>query len=369
MLKFIKKIFNKRFDRYYRHKRWRLILDSALIVVIFLLAIAIFSLNFYQPKVDLNFFPNKPSPPTIINFDKPPLKLTADISKTAIYLNEEIELDLTLKNDSIYDIDNIILKINSKNENFSIAKLSLEENLDNNNIEIKNNTVIVNKLEANLETNFILLATFSSKLSKNREINWELNSEYKVAKQAFTIKTSLPDLKVAADLKVQAAAYYNSPQGDQLGAGPLPPLVGLPTNFWIFLRVDTNFDFNDFLISAKLPNNVKFLDNSSLLAGNISFNPDSRQIIWQIKNIEADKENYRAGIELQLIPTNNQVGQFANLLENIRYQAIDNFSELRVMGNIKNVTTALEYDLINQGEGKVEELIIESELKTEEDNL
>ena len=57
MLKFIKKIFNKRFDRYYRHKRWRLILDSALIVVIFLLAIAIFSLNFYQPKVDLNFFP------------------------------------------------------------------------------------------------------------------------------------------------------------------------------------------------------------------------------------------------------------------------------------------------------------------------
>lgn len=361
----IKRFFNKRFDRYYRHKRWRLILDTALVIVILLLAVAIFSLSLYQPKIDLSFLTKTPSQPVIIDFDEPPLKLTTNLSKALIYQNEEVELNLILKNDSAYNIDNINLNIYSKNEDLSISKLKFADNSIQEDIKINNNSIIINSLETKTEKNINIIIDFNHKLAKNREIYWEINSEYQVLEQIFTSKSELPNIKIAADLKVQAAAYYNSPQGDQLGAGPLPPVVDLPTNFWVFFRVDTEHNFSDFLISAKLPNNVNFTDNTSLLAGKINFNPDSRQIIWQIPDIEPVKDNYRAGIELQIIPTNSQIGQFANLLENIKYQTTDNFTGLKVNNNINNITTALEYDLINQGEGRVRSLTNESELEND----
>ena len=69
-------------------------------------------------------------------------------------------------------------------------------------------------------------------------------------------------------LNVRSAGYYYSPQGDQLGIGPLPPMVDIQTNYWIFWQIGNfNSDLENFTLTAQLPENIVWTGKKSLLAG------------------------------------------------------------------------------------------------------
>ncbi len=163
--------------------------------------------------------------------------------------------------------------------------------------------------------------------------------------------------KTISDLKVQTAIYYHSPQGDQLGSGPIPPIVGIPTTYWLFFKADNNGnEVGDFLMSAKLPNNVVFTGNKTLNAGTVSYQADRHLLIWKINSLAKDKSYYSAGMEISLTPTQKQVGQNCELVNTINYSANDLEAEVEINGSLKNMTSALDFDKINQGQGKVEAL-------------
>jgi len=79
--------------------------------------------------------------------------------------------------------------------------------------------------------------------------------------------------KINSDLTAQVLARYFSPEGDQLGRGPLPPEVGEVTKYWIFLSVDNNLnDVSDVSVMAYLPPNVEWTKAMSVSLGNLSYN-------------------------------------------------------------------------------------------------
>jgi len=153
-------------------------------------------------------------------------------------------------------------------------------------------------------------------------------------------------------LDVKSAGYYYSSQGDQLGVGPLPPIVDIQTNYWVFWEIENfNKDLNNFVMTAQLPDNVIWTGNKTVLAGKLNFGQMSKQITWEIDKIEKDG-NYKIGFEIGLIPIQDDIGKILNLLTDIEYQAKDKFSQ-KIKNSLNNITTDLIFDNLVKGKAKV----------------
>jgi hypothetical protein len=353
MLKTIKHYFQKRFDRFYRLKRWHLILDISLLIIILFLISVLVKLTFFKP--DFNFTTWVAPQHIQVDLNNPDLEINFITAPEAIHLEDGLNVELHIKNVGKIDVNNLKFNLFLKNNNFSISRIVADSNyeLDKNVVRINGAEFLINEIKAGAEINSTFKVYFKDKIKGSKVINWQVNAEYYVDNQLFKNTINLVDIKVSASLNVQAAGYYNSPQGDQLGSGPLPPVVGLPTNFWVFFKAEPSGDFESFVMSAKLPKNVDFTESTSLLAGSLNYNPSSRQVIWRVDNLITGGTDYRAGFEVQLNPTADQIGKEAVLLSSIKFQALDSFSGLKVEKNILGLDTDLEHDTINKGEGKI----------------
>ncbi len=339
MFKKLGNYFRKSFNRFYQQRRSRLILDISLIVVILLLTLAVLSLHFYNPKISELGTWLKPSPKkeaaTVIT--EPPIEVTFAWEDKIIKKEETAKILVTVKNTAETAIFNYNLKISSRDNNFSaLGELSLSE------LAAKSEQIL--PLEIKISENIVL---------SEKSVLLRAMQSYQAGAQTFKEGYDLPVIKIISDLTVAAAAYYNSPQGDQLGSGPLPPVAGLPTNFWIFLKAEANGNFTNFSLSAKLPKNVELTDNSSLLAGELNYNASARQVVWRVDKIEAQSSEYRAGFEVQLIPDGSQVDNLAVLASQLRFQGEDAFTGIKVEQSLSEINTDLEADALNRGQGKV----------------
>lgn len=353
MLKIINKHFRYRWDKYYSQNRWHLILDLSLSTIIIILISLIVGLSFYRPTLNPNNSNKTPLINISINLNNPPLRIVSSINDSSFKLKDGVNLKLNLKNNSGYPLKNIKLNLNILDKNFSLDRVEL---IDNKNGEIFMATEELNliNLDANSKQEINLKVYFKNNNPDNRELSWELESAYIVNGQDIQGSIDLPILRLAANLLVDLRAYYNSPQGDQLGAGPLPPLVGLPTNYWVFLEIKADGDFKNFIYSAKLPAGIEITENRSILYGTFSYNKDSRQIIWRVPEVKANSSDYRAGFEVQLIPNIKQVDKVLPFFSTSHYSAEEVGAEkTKISEDIAGPDTSLEYDLINTGQGKV----------------
>lgn len=354
MFRRTKNYFNRRFNRFYRRSRLYMIIDIVLIVVVIVLAAFLFRLYSYQPEIALTPW-SKPVPKQEIDLNNPPLDLTVSMDKTSIYWQDGADIIIRLKNNGKYDIKNGKLLLVNQSIGFNLSRLEFStlQKTSLSGMEIKGFTLYVDEIPAGTDREVSLKIFFQKQAGSSRTISTRLDSEYSVLDQVIKESLALEEIKVASELSTTAAAYYHSPQGDQLGAGMFPPATMLPTNFWVFLKTESSADFRNLVVSAKLVDNVEFTGNISLLTGNINYNSDTRQVIWQAERINGDESDSQAGFEIELTPNETQVGSYAKLLTNIRYQAVDNFTGLSISGSLPDIDTSLKNDAINRDDGIV----------------
>jgi len=155
-------------------------------------------------------------------------------------------------------------------------------------------------------------------------------------------------------IKILSAGYYYSSQGDQLGIGPLPPMVDVKTNYWIFWEIVQNDkDLNNFEISAELPDNVVWTNNKTALSGSLKYGEVSKKVIWTVDQVDKNKGNYKIGFEIGLIPTEQDINSILNLLTNIQYKAIDKSCQQEIKGKLNNITTDLIHDSLAGNKGVI----------------
>lgn len=350
MFRKINHFWQKRRERFYLKNRWHLILDYSLGIIILLLVGIIITLSIYQPKIDKTTV-NIPIQNDAIDLNNPPLSFSFTPSVKSIKLNSPLELKINFKNSSqlnIYDVKATLLIID---KNFSIDRI--EKTKDSLDLEVINNQLILSSLSAKENRELSVLVYFKDKTKLDRIIKWQSQSEYAIQGQLFKELISLPDINLAAELEASARAYYNSPQGDQLGSGPLPPVVSLPTNYWVFFDVMSAGDFKNLVFSAKLGKEVELTDRRSLLSGDFKYNSASRQIVWTVPELKNQSDSYRVGFEIQFVPTEAQLNKTPFLISDIKYYAHDNLINGDNSGELPSISTNLDYDRINKGQGKV----------------
>lgn len=349
MIKLIKHHWDLRRIRFYRKSKWHLVLDISLGTIIILLIAVLFTIYHYHPDIShlLSFNINRGEH---IDLNNPPITINYNIDNKSFKLEKGVKLNLTITNSYTRDIKDIKLKFIVKDNGFTINKIDLVKSDDG--VDLEDQIIKIKKLSSKRKKSLELLFNFNS--SGYRIINWGGEIEYSVAGQKIADSIPFNKLIVITEPQVISAAYYNSPQGDQLGAGPIPPIAYLPTNYWIFWTINKpRGEFKDFVMSAKLPQGIELTSRESVLTGLLRYNSDSRRIIWKVSKIDTDKDVYQVAFEVQLIPKENQIGQILPLITNTHYYTKDIISNTEVSKYLRNLSTNLDFDKINKGQGKV----------------
>ncbi len=348
MFKSISHFWQRRRERFYLKNRWHLVLDYSLGIIILLLLGIIGSLYFYHPQINSSFVSGLKQE---LDLNNPPLSYSFKIENSALNLKDGLGLKIILNNNSSLPLQDIKTGFIIVDKNFAIERIDNVKN--DNNLQINNNQILISSLAANEKREVDVVVYFKDKTKLMRTIKWQAQNEYKVQDQVIKEILSLADINLAAELEVSARAYYNSPQGDQLGSGPIPPVVSLPTNYWIFFDVNSAGDFKNLVFSAKLPRGVELTDRRSLLSGDFKYNQSSRQVVWTVPELKNQSDSYRVGFEVQFIPNDNQVDKTPAIVTDIKYYAHDILINDENSGELSDITTNLDFDRINKGQGNV----------------
>ncbi|MDD2680886.1 MAG: hypothetical protein PHE20_02145 [Patescibacteria group bacterium] len=344
--------------RFYRNSRWHLVLDISLVVLIILLASIALRLSSYHPQImnTLNFdhYFNGGTSTTTSN-DKLKFEVGSQINKNVISNGDDIILTINYANLGNVDLDTLTITPEFSSAAFKIIELSLVGN-DSINTSIKDNALILKELKVDEGSEISLLIKWSAvKTDFPREINWSLHVEGVHGQQEAQKNQILPSIKIISDLNLEANIYFHSPQGDQLGIGPIPPIVGIPTTYWLIVKAENlGNDLSDLVFSANLPTGVELSGEESLLAGKASYDKAQRRLIWQLDSLSAVGGDYIANFGLNFTPTDEQVGKNAIILSNLRYNVTDNFTGTRISGSLNNLDSSLPDDHLNRGLGVIE---------------
>ncbi len=146
----------------------------------------------------------------------------------------------------------------------------------------------------------------------------------------------------------QFGYYYDEIFGN---SGPLPPKVGESTTYTIVWEIKNYYsDLNDVKVKAKLPSFVSLTGKvfPQEMASKFSFDPESREIVWAIGNLERGKGVLSPPLTLafQVIfsPTPEQVGTSPEIINEAKLISEDSWTGRILEASAKAITTKLTDD-------------------------
>lgn len=158
-------------------------------------------------------------------------------------------------------------------------------------------------------------------------------------------------LTTAFDLSV--AARYYAANGDQIGIGPLPPMVGESTKYWVQLKLaPTTADISNVRMAVRLGPNVAVTGRSALPDGG-SFVQTGDELVWTSDYVPANSQGASASFEVELIPDANQRGTVPGLISSASASAIDQHNQVTLESSASGVDANLPDDEKGKNKGTV----------------
>jgi len=349
----IRKIIDKwqqRYQKLYANKLWHLILDFGAILLIVLLIIMWWIIRGSQweinQKIVESFKPIKHQP---IVYQEQPLSWKMSFEHPVIEGSEtELEAKIEYSNQAKQPI---LVEYNcrSVDDGVTVNFASSSQPLT-----IKNGG-----LSGQIE------AEASSSLSAI--LHWQEQSSRKENKVLCQLTTAIGQqtwreaevefvFKKAGLVKSSAKAFYYTEDGDQVGIGPLPPMVGLPTSYLVTWTIDNNGgDLSDIQFSAVLGDEATWQGEAGLTGGNLSYDDKNRKINWRIADWSDEAPRKQASFYVSINPNKEAVGKVLQLVRIGQWKADDAWAEKKWQGQLPELTTNLDYDSRYKGQGTVQD--------------
>ncbi|MFT7557755.1 MAG: hypothetical protein ACI83D_000424 [Planctomycetota bacterium] len=140
--------------------------------------------------------------------------------------------------------------------------------------------------------------------------------------------------------------YYSGPFE---GEGAMPPTVGSPTSYTLLWSIRNSSNrLEGVQVRASLPIYVDWLDQISPGDEKVTFDPESREIVWDIENIEP-RTGYggaprEVALRVLLNPSSSQLNQSPVLTGPVVLSGTDIFTENLLRIHRKQHTTRLDQD-------------------------
>lgn len=291
-----------------------------------------------------------------LNIKNSNYKVFIEADKKIIKADEEVVYRVSYLNQEGAQLTDIKFNLFSDNANFKIDNWSLVDS--GSLVKDQNGFLVLTKaLNPGEGGQFSLKVKYArTETAANQEVSLGLTNNYSLNGQSCRYELLSPKIKLVSQLKIKSGAYYFSPQGDQLGVGPLPPRVGMATSYWILWEIENSGnDLENLTLSGEVPAIAIWVDKKSLLAGILVYDKASNRVIWEVPTVVAqtDDGQYKSGFSLSVIPGEKDLGKTLLLLQNIKYTAFDKFTGQEISGSLKNLSTLLESDILSIGMGEV----------------
>lgn len=182
-----------------------------------------------------------------------------------------------------------------------------------------------------------------------------------VDKATVAIESLGPELtrKIQTPFVITTLARYWTTEGDQIGRGPIPPIAGATTKYWIFWQLSPTTSAIDHVgVTATLPDGVTFAGPSNVTVGEaIKWFPDSHVVQWSIPHLDATLgtgQVITGRFEVSLTPTAAQIGTIPLILGVTEATADDTFANTSLSDEAPAITTTLPTDRRAAGRGTVQ---------------
>ncbi len=173
-----------------------------------------------------------------------------------------------------------------------------------------------------------------------------------VSVNPYEITTQTTPLPVATQLLSSVELRYYTNEGDQLGLGPLPPIVGTQTMYWVLVQMkNTTNKIDNLHVAVQLNKNIKWIGKTSVSNGSdATYNASTHIVSWSLNYLNPHE---RAGIffALGLTPTTIQKGSTPVLVEYTKIYGHDAFTNTDITKSFGALTTAIPTDLIGKSRG------------------
>lgn len=170
------------------------------------------------------------------------------------------------------------------------------------------------------------------------------------------------ETKVNGDLNLLSSVFYNEPSGLLSNSGPYPLRVAQETTFTVHWTLKSFANaFEDVRIKAILPSGISWADETRLRGGlgQISYNSSSREVVWSIDEIGANKglsSPVEAIFKIKVRPSPAQEGSTIPVLSESELIAQDGFTDNRFEVVEKFLNSSLPKDIAGSSSaGRVRE--------------
>jgi hypothetical protein len=164
--------------------------------------------------------------------------------------------------------------------------------------------------------------------------------------------------KLTSRVDLRTEGRYYDDQFLPVGKGPVPPEVGSTTTYQIYwyLRNNAN-EIKDVVVSAVIPANVVWMNDSIVSAGNLKFDATTRTVTWSVNKVPPQVgqtiPELEARFAVQITPLASDVGSFMTLLNATEARATDTFTTESIVQSKEALTTDLTSDPQAAGKGTV----------------
>ncbi len=301
------------------------------------------------------------------------INMTINDSETgySVSLGDTLKYKITYQNNSQSEIKDLVITANLESEILNWNSLA---DANDGVIEEKSISWDKDQIEglASVKPNDEGEILFSINLLNSYNFISEDEINFSVVSKATGVSNNVVDLdngtlevtsneienKINSKLDLRAEGRYYDDEYIQVGDGPLPPMVGVPTSYRIywFLQNGSN-EVNDVTISASLPDGVTWTENKNVNAGNISYNTTSKVVTWTINKIPEHVGQFltelQASFEISVTPTNADLNQVMILLNKSQLTAVDSFTEEDIAITQNIISSDLVDDPLVAGDGLV----------------
>jgi|FLOH01.1.fsa_nt_gi hypothetical protein len=278
-------------------------------------------------------------------------------SITSEFVRPQIDLDFTLNNNEAFNLDQYyqarIFVFNREQYDLRSAQIKLVSKTDNINIITKPKEMDYYSIKANEEKfiDFEFMLNRDGVIDSSVILQAELTWFDQDNNQIYVYDTSI-NITLNPQLIIDARLYYYTPDGDQIGYGPLPPEVDEATSYWLSIKLWPTFGSLDSMeLVASLGEGVS-LKNYNTIAGEISID---NQISWQVNDFTDDIYSTipRLNLQLEVIPEESQIGGIISLLRNISATGIITDSGVVLEQNRANIGNDMSFDTYQPNNGRV----------------
>ncbi|HCC23354.1 TPA: hypothetical protein DF272_04250 [Candidatus Falkowbacteria bacterium] len=290
----------------------------------------------------------------------------------AINFNDKLNLNLTFMNKSSDTINDLVLELSvsakpldildwKKLENDNFAQLEKTDTGTNltwrfNNVELLESLQPGKKASLDIGLPILPLDQINyTEISALENITITASAVLYYNENSTPVKSNSVALNVNSNLRLDVSAKYYNAEGTAIGQGPLPPLAGETTSYFVTLTLTNALhELNNLSIQSTLPPKVFWAEDFTVSAGEVKYTPIDRIVTWTINRLPVSAESASITFKVDLKPSANDVGKLLKLLEYTNIRATDTVTNDTITQTYGIITTNLESDQFGIGKGIVQ---------------